>query len=154
MTKTERLIKQYLPTVNIMQLATSYNNMPWACSLHYYSDKDLNIYWLSTVDRRHSQDINSNPNVAMAIKVHEDSLEEDFVIGLSFEGTAEVLNGSIDASILKGFAKKLGADNKFMNDVAAGKNPHKLYKFKPSKIVLFDSKNFPKVPRQEWLINL
>ena len=151
MSKVEDLIKQYLPTVNILQLATSYNNLPWACTLHYYSDDNLNLYWLSTVERRHSQDINSNPNVAIAIAIHENTAKEDYVIGMSMEGTAKALTGKIDETVSQGYVNKLHADEDFISDVVDGKDPNKFYKFEPSKIILIDSRNFPKNPRQEFI---
>ena len=86
---TEELIKQYVPSKNIMQLATSVNDKPWQCTVHYFSDKDLNFYWISTKERRHSQDIEQNSSVSGYVLIHENTAQEKYIIGLSFEGTAE-----------------------------------------------------------------
>lgn len=67
------LIKEHLAKTNLMQLATSVGDQPWACTVHYYSDENFNLYWMSTPDRNHSQQIEQNPNTAVAIMVHEDS---------------------------------------------------------------------------------
>jgi hypothetical protein len=50
--------------------------------------------------------------------------------------------------------RKLGRDQQLLDDIASGKNPHKFYRLKPSRIVLFDTKNFPDVPRQEYNLNV
>jgi len=135
-----------------MQLATSQNDQPWACTLHYYSDKDLNIYWVSTLERQHSQDIAKNPNVAAAILVHENTPEERYVIGLSIQGKAELIGEQVPEEIGKGYIQKLGRDSSLLSDIASGKNLHKFYKLTPSKIILFDSKNFSDNPRQEIVL--
>lgn len=150
--KPEELVKKYLPTVNIMQLATSSNNQPWACTVHFYSDENLNLYWISTLERRHSQDIKLNPKVAATIMVHENTAEEDYVIGVSIEGTAELLAEKIDDATVQAYISKLSMDTAFMAKVKAGKDAHKFYRLTSSKIVIFDNKDYPDNPRQEFSI--
>lgn len=147
-----QLIQQYLEQVNIMQLATSVDNQPWACTIHYYTDSDFNLYWISTLAREHSKHISQNPNVAAAILVHENTPEEPYVIGISVAGTAELIGEKVDEQIGAGYVKKHGKDSSFLPDIASGKNPHKFYRLKPSRIILFDNKNFPDDPRKEWSI--
>jgi uncharacterized protein YhbP (UPF0306 family) len=151
--KPEEIVKQQLPQPNIMQLATSADDKPWVCHIHYYSDEALNFYWVSTVERRHSQDIARNPQVAATILVHKNTPEENYAIGVSVEGTAELIGEQIDEKIGEGYIRKHGKDPSLLSDIASGKNPHKFYRLKPTRIVLFDSKNFPNDPRQEWLPN-
>lgn len=150
----EEVVKQQLPQANIMQLATASNDKPWVCNIHYYSDDALNFYWISTVERRHSQDITHNPQVAATILVHENTPEKNYVIGISLEGTAELIGGQVDKQIGQGYIRKLGKDPSLLPDIASGKNPHKFYRLKPTRIVLFDTKNFPDNPRQEWPLNI
>jgi uncharacterized protein YhbP (UPF0306 family) len=135
-----------------MQLATSVSDQPWVCTLHYYSDKDLALYWISKVDRKHSQDIERNKKVAAAILVHENTLEEQYVIGISIVGMAELIGERIDEKAGSGYIQKHAKDPSLLSDIASGKNPHKFYRLKPSRIVLFDSKNFPDSPRQEVIL--
>lgn len=148
----EELIKQYLDQVNIMQLATAVDNQPWACTVHYYADDALNLYWVSTLERKHSQDIAKNPKVAAAIMVHENTLAEPYVMGISTEGTAELIAQNVTDEIAAGYAAKHGKDSD-MPAIAAGKHAHKFYRLKPSRIVLFDNKNFPEDPRKELRLN-
>lgn len=147
------LVKQYLPSVNIMQLATCVDNQPWACSLHYYSDDDFNLYWISKPKSRHSQEIELNPNVAVTIKVYENETPKDTVIGVSFEGVAKLASESEVQNAAKGYQRKHHTDEAFLKEVVAGKNPYVFYTVKPTKVVLFDNKNFPDDPRQEWRVD-
>ena len=147
--QVEELVKKYLEQINVMQLATCSDDQPRACTVHYYSDENLNFYWISTLARKHSQDIKQNGKVAAAVLVHENTPSENYVIGISVEGVAELIGEHLDKKIGNGYVAKLGKDSNFLPDIASGKNPHKFYRLTPSKIVLFDNKNFPDSPRQE-----
>lgn len=148
MFKPEDLVRQYMPEIKIMQLATSVGDEPWLCALHYFSDDELNLYWISTEAREHSQHIKQNPNVAAYVLVHENTPEEDYVIGISIIGNAELLGSQVEDKVGDGYLKKQGKDPSLLTEIAGGKNPHKFYRLKPKSIVLFDSKNFPTEPRQ------
>jgi len=150
--QTKELLIGYLELLKIMQLATSDNGQPWVCNLHYYSDKDLNLYWISKQETRHSQEIMKTPKVASVILVHEDTLQEQYVIGISIEGTAEPFDIKSNEEVGRGYIQKIGGDQSLLDDILRGKNPHKFYRLKPAKIVLFDSKNFPHDPRQELTV--
>src|SRR5665213_3517468 len=85
----DKVIREYLPTIIHMSLATSANNKPWVCEVHYVYDDDLNLYWRSTPARRHSLEISQNPNVAGSIVTQHAPGEKPR--GVYFEGTAEQL---------------------------------------------------------------
>jgi uncharacterized protein YhbP (UPF0306 family) len=146
----EELIKQHLPTQKVMQLATARDNQPWACNVHYFSDNNLNLYWFSEPGRRHSQEINDNPKASAVIKVHENTPEEDYVIGITVEGEAGLVT-ELEDSILESFRDKHNKGDKFVEAVKSGIKTSQLYKLTPQKIVLFDNKDFPEQPRQEWV---
>jgi uncharacterized protein YhbP (UPF0306 family) len=147
----QELVRQYLDQVKIMQLATSSNNQPWVVTVHYYSDDACNLYWISTLARRHSEDIKQNNKVAATILVHENTPAEDYVIGITIEGTAELIDRGIPDTVVRGYDNKHGKDTD-MSAIAQGQNLHKFYRLKPSQIVLFDNKNFPDNPRQEIVL--
>ena len=131
-----------------MQLATAVDNQPWACNVHYYADAAFNLCWVSTLKSKHSQDIAKNPKVAAAIMVHENTAAEPYVIGISIEGTAELIDQNVTKEIAEGYAAKHSEDDD-MPAIVAGKHPFKFYRLEPSRIILFDNKNFPKDPRKE-----
>jgi len=145
----EDLIRQYVNQSNIMQLATCLNDQPWVVTVHFYADADLNLYWSSRSDRRHSQEIAANPNVSATILTHENTTEENWVIGLTASGQAEQLD-SLGDDITGAYIKKLLKDPELPFKIASGAVPDKWYRLKLLSIILFDNKDFPTEPRQEW----
>jgi len=146
------VVKQYLPQVNIMQLATVIDERPYLCTVHYYADNDLNLYWTSMLARRHSKEIAQNPKVAAYVLVHENTPEEDYVIGITFIGKAELVGAKIDSAIAEGYTKKLKDNPDFVRKVVEDTTPFKFYKFTTEKVILFDNKDFPEDPRQEFSV--
>ncbi len=150
MTNVSNLLQQYLPQVNVMQLATSVNDQSWTCTVHYYTDSDFNLYWISTEAREHSVNIARNPNASAAILVHENTTTENYIVGISIAGTAKLIGQLPADGIGKAYIHKLDKDPALLSDIASGKNPHRFYCLTPTRIVLFDSKSFPDQPRQVW----
>jgi uncharacterized protein YhbP (UPF0306 family) len=144
----EDLIKQYVNKSNIMQLATCVNDQPWVVTLHFFADEQLNFYWTSRPERRHSKEIFLNSNVSNTILLHENTDDEDWVIGLSANGKAELLD-EVEDSVSSAYVAKLLKNPDLPAKITNGSDPAKWYRFIPSSIVLFDNKDFPNDPRQE-----
>jgi uncharacterized protein YhbP (UPF0306 family) len=148
----EELVRQYLPGKPVMQLATSHNDQPWVCTVAYMVDKDLNMYWISTNDRRHSKEVAANPKVAVSILAHEASPDEPFIAGISVEGTAEIMTSGFE-DILNDYKTKHPYNARFVEGVLKADDSNQLYKLTPKKFVLFDTKNLEGNPRQEWTLS-
>jgi len=146
----QEIVRRYLEQVTVMQLATSANDQPWVCNVHYYCDQKLDIFWVSTTSRRHSQEISKNPKVGATVLAHVNTPAKNYVVGISIAGVAELIGEQVDEQVGVGYVTKHNKDDSFLADIASGKNPHKFYRLRPSQIVLFDSKHFPDNPRQEW----
>jgi uncharacterized protein YhbP (UPF0306 family) len=147
------LIKQYLRTKYVMQLATVRNAQPWICNVHYWADDDANLYWISTEARRHSQEIKDHNKVAAAIAVQTDEYKAGTpVIGIQVEGEAEIVSDPADMKhfLRKYFDYHKHKPEKLYQDIISGKEALKLYRLKPRLYVLFDVQNFPHDPRQQW----
>lgn len=86
----EKVIREYLPGVVHMSLATSKDGHPWVCEVHFAFDNDLNLYFRSTTARRHSQTITVNPRVAGNI-VKQVGVGEPCQGEVCFEGMAKML---------------------------------------------------------------
>lgn len=95
LTDIEKIIRDYLPEVVHMSLATSADNKPWICEVHYAYDNELNLYFVSEQSTRHSQEIEKNPSVAGNIVKQFANGEK--VRGVYFEGVAEKLE-NVDAN--------------------------------------------------------
>jgi uncharacterized protein YhbP (UPF0306 family) len=151
MNNIRSLIETYLATTRMMQVATSVNDEPWNYTLYFAYGDDLSLYWISKPNARHSKNIAENPKVAGVI-VYDQQPPQDFVRGLSFEGEAVVLSGEEEEVACMKYIQQLNREKTLLEDIRSGRNLHKLYKVKPHKFVLFDTKNFSKVPYQEYLI--
>lgn len=147
----KRLIEEYLDKARLMQVATSKNNQPWACSVYFAYDDALNLYWISQPSRRHSQEIRINDKVAGTIVLPH--TPGDDVRGLQFQGTAKELTQRKDIEqAMKLYAKRYGMDAKRVSAIVENIDGHMCYVVHPVLYVLFDEVNFPDSPRQEYTL--
>lgn len=136
-TNIEKVIREYLPEVIHLSLATTVDNSPWICELHYVFDQDLNLYFRSTPSRRHSKEIEKNPKVAgNIIKQHS---TEQKPRGIYFEGHGEMLQ-NVDKSHVayKLYCERFRTNESILEE-AQTKEGHKFYKITVNKFYLFDS---------------
>lgn len=136
------LLKQYLQERHMMQVATVADDQPWCCTVYFVADDDQNLYWASLPTRRHSQEIKQHSKVAIAIPVK--FVKGEPVAGIQMSGTAEELLPSEDIRpVAKQYAAKFARDEVWIEHFVAGGTQHRLYKFTPNTIALFDEVNFP-----------
>ncbi len=122
----EQAIRDYLPKIVHMSLATSKDNKPWVCEVHFAYDDDLNLYFRSLTSRRHSQEIAENPHVAGNIVVqHQLGV---MPMGAYFEGTARLLpSGPEQDTAFECIKQRLGAGDEIMEE-ARREDGHQFYK--------------------------
>jgi len=122
----EKIIRENIPNTVHLSLGTSENNVPWVCEVHFAVDEDLNIYWRSKTNRRHSLEIANNPIVAgNIVKQHEIGQP---VVGVYFEGTAELLeNVDINHPAYVSLNLNLGVNESSIEE-AKKDDGHKFYK--------------------------
>lgn len=135
-TDIKQLIKDVLDKGYLMSLATTDDDGVWVADVIYIHDDDLNIYWMSDPDVRHSQAIIVNNRVAGTITISgagEDNL------GVQFEGVAEKIEGNRHDLALKYYAKRKKPAPKESHDVLGGDS---WYMLKPKKIELICEKLF------------
>lgn len=144
----KELIQKHLSGINILQLATSHNDEPWICTVHFCMDKNFNIYWVSRTDRKHSQQIASNPKASVTAVVHQNSPDEDYVIAVSATGTAEITKDA-SGDIRNAYQTKLNKPPNMLPDPNEESNLQEFYCLKPEKFILFDTKNLTGNPRLE-----
>lgn len=133
----EQAIRDYLPQVVHMSLGTSRDNKPWVCEVHVAYDEDLNLYFGSSPSRRHSQDIELNPNVAGNI-VEQHSLDMK-PRGIYFEGTAKMLtdHDGLD-SAFKLYRERFDTDPKKLEDAKTDPSALQFYKISVDAYYIFD----------------
>lgn len=132
-------LKQQLDKSIAMQLATvDQYGLPWICSVYYVVDDNFNFYWLSLPERKHSEHIQQNNNVAatIAIKVQIP------VIGVQIKGKVSMLaDADLIAEIMKLYVAKYNVGEKFHSRFVNKINQQEMYKLTPSEVHLFDEVN-------------
>jgi len=108
-TEIQQAIKDYLPQIIHMSAASvGENGKPWAWEVHYAFDDDLNLYWVSVMGARHSQEVAKNANIAGTIVVQHQP--DQAPRGVSFEGTVEIVaDVTEDHSAFKVFTARFPA---------------------------------------------
>ncbi len=142
------LIEDYLKEANMLQVVTAKDNQPWAATVYFAFDKNLNLYWISKPDRRHSREISENPKVAGVVVLPH--VHGDKVRGLQLEGRAEEMGAEGIDEGLKVYSERFWLPEERMKKLLSGTDGHVLYIIRPTLFVLFDEKNFPDDPRQEY----
>jgi uncharacterized protein YhbP (UPF0306 family) len=138
LTNIEQTIRDYLPDIIHMSLATSQNNKPWVCEVHYVYDEELNLYFRSRPSKRHSHEIAENPFVAWNI-VTQHSVD-DTVRGVYFEWKAELLTHVDENHIAyKLYCERLGTDRRILDELLTP-NGHQFYKITVSTYYVFDAR--------------
>ncbi len=151
--KLKKLIEEYLAKANLMQVATSRDNQPWACSVYFAYDEQLNLYWMSKPERRRSEELRLNEKVAGTIVLPHSP--GDKVRGIQFQGVAKELRSHEEIEQgMKYYASRLGMKSDRVQVVLQNKSDHFCYKITPTLYVLFDAENFPDDPRQELKMSL
>lgn len=135
-TDIKQLIKDILDKGYLMSLATIDAGGIWVSDLIYIHDEDLNIYWMSDYDVRHSQAIVKNNNVAGTITV---SGQGENNSGIQFNGVAEKIEGNRHDLALKHCTKRGKPAPRETDDVLQGDS---WYILKPKKIELICEKLF------------
>ena len=111
---------------------------PWVSNLYFVYDKEYNFYWYSPVGSKHSQLIETNPNVALS--VFNSTAVGDDVTALYIQAKASVVTDKKElAKGLLLYGKKMLKTNfvtgkeaytKFVNSLKdfEGNSPIRLYK--------------------------
>jgi len=101
-----------------MSLATLDDGGPWVSDLVYVYDEDLNIYWMSDPEVRHSKAILKNALVAGAITISNKSKELN--LGIQFSGKAEKIDGPRHDLAIKHLTKRGYPEPKETDDILQG----------------------------------
>lgn len=130
---------EVLKNTHLMSLATLDEGGIWVADVIFLYDDDLNIYWISAPDTRHSKAILKNNKVAGTVTYSTKSKEPNF--GIQFEGKAERLEGLRIDLIAKHWVKR-GHKIPSVAEAKEWLGGECWYKLSPSKMELIDEKNF------------
>ncbi len=92
---TKEDLSFFFKNKNVLVLSVSQNNIPWVSTLNFAEDENLNLYFISKKDSKHSQIININPNVSVAIYDHN-SDPEAVKVGVQISGTCKIVSNPLE----------------------------------------------------------
>ena len=134
----EETIRQYLPDVVHMSLGTCSGTRPWVCEVHYAYDENLNFYFRSKKQRRHSLEIEKNKYVAGNIVAQHVVGEK--VRGVYFEGVATMLEDVNEEHVdYKLYCERFNTGAEILEE-AREENGHMFYQISVETFCLFDSR--------------
>lgn len=126
-----------------MTLATSDGESVWIAPIGYVVDADYNFYWFSATDARHSQHIQRNPNVAVAI--YNSTEPADIVTSLQLAGTAQSVEGPELQQVMDFYWRQSFSDEsaraRWMRPIEdfSGAAMQRFYRFTPTQVYMFPS---------------
>jgi len=111
-------VLDYLASHNTMTLATCAGEMPWAATVFYASD-DLKLYFFSSPESRHCQNLTANSRVAVTIQ--EDYKDWRLIKGIQLEGNVALVDSVIEkAKAIAVYARKYPAVIKLFTNPTSG----------------------------------
>ena len=128
---------EILDKTHLMSLATIDDGGVWVSDVIFIYDDNLNIYWMSYPDVRHSQAILKNSRVAGTITNTTKFGEKN--LGIQFSGIAEKIDGQRYDLAVKHLTKRNNPRPEENDDVLQGDS---WYVLTPTKIELIDEENF------------
>jgi len=147
-------ILDYLRSHHTMTLATCAGDVPWAATVFYAND-EFELYFFSSPESRHGQNLSINPRVAVTIQ--EDYKDWRVIQGIQLEGRAMLVDGILEkAKAMAIYARKYADVIKLFTDPASGVFYRaflkvKFYRVEPEKLFFIDNRQgFGK--RQEFIL--
>ena len=138
----EQQILDYLQSHNTMTLATCAGDIPWAATVFYASDQ-LQLYFFSSPDARHSINLSVNPRVAVTIQ--EDYQDWRAIKGIQLEGAVMLVDGVLEkAKAMAVYARKYADVIQLFTDPTSGIFHKaflkvKFYRVVPDKVFFIDN---------------
>jgi uncharacterized protein YhbP (UPF0306 family) len=138
----KRQVLEYLQSHNTMTLATCAGDSPWAATV-FYASEDLQLYFFSLPEARHSLNLAANPRVAVTIQ--EDYKDWRAIKGIQLEGKVLMVDGVIEKTkAMAAYARKYADIIKLFTDPASGIFHKaflkvKFYRVVPEKVFFIDN---------------
>ena len=151
--KLKNFIDDYLSMNKRMSLATSKENVPWAATVMYTYDDDLNIYFLSEVGTRKVKNLLENPKVAATINEITGGIGK--VRGIQLEGECQMVSRLEAARGYALFLKKYFWLKDFIpspKQMFSGAIKNRLFKITPKKVYYLDDERFGPGGRKELIL--
>ena len=139
---TRAAIQAFLERIRVLTLATSIDNIPWACTLAFAYDQELNLYCITNKETRHIAEVESNSRVSVAIHEHQTpNYNPKTVKGLQIEATAKVLSGVDIVKALKVFVDRFPLAESMSKERLFELKTARIIQIRPKKLFFLDREN-------------
>ncbi len=133
----EAIVREYIEQVIHLSLATVKDTKPWVCEVHFSYDDELNLYFTSSKNSRHAQELLANPYVAGNIVTQH--FKNQKVRCVEFEGIAEMLSSKDAEEVAyKAYVARFGESEGLLNEIRKDGDVHS-FRITVSDFFLFDS---------------
>jgi uncharacterized protein YhbP (UPF0306 family) len=133
----ESTIREYITQIIHLSLATVKDGRPWVCEVHFSYDDQLDLYFVSSQETRHAQELIANPHVAGNIVTQH--YKNQKVRCVDFEGTAIMLEGEeAESTAYKAYVDRYGASEGLLSEIKKDGNT-RFFKIAVDTFYLFDS---------------
>lgn len=132
----ESIIREYIDQVIHLSLATVKDNKPWVCEVHFSYDQELNLYFVSSKNTRHAQELVANPFVAGNIVTQH--FKDQKVRCVDFEGIATMLDGEEAQAAYSAYVQRYGSSERLLNEIQKDGDT-RFFKIRVEDFYLFDS---------------
>lgn len=134
---------EYLKTQKLMSVAT-YGKEPWIATVYYVVDDDLNLYFLSSINSQHAQDILKNEKVACNIFDSHQKVT-DKKVGVQVSGICRVLEdqAKIEWVLQQWHRANPGSKCADLRKIKEGKTDTRVFCVTPRHIKFFNEELYP-----------
>jgi uncharacterized protein YhbP (UPF0306 family) len=148
MTESEQIIRErihaFLEETRVMTLATCLEGTPWACTLAFAYDEEFHLYFISSAQTRHAQEIARNPAVAVAMHQHQDPpYDPGTAKGLQIQGRAEALTHRAAWRALGIYVKRFPRARTLSMEKLFELQSARIFRIRPERISLLDKGHSP-----------
>lgn len=130
---------QYIESHNVMSIATLGPEYPWNTAVFYVS-VGFELFFVSSPDSRHCQNISRNANIAVTIQ--EDYFEWQTIKGIQMDGTVESVPDDQRQYVIKQYKNKfsfLQDQNRTPADIIDALEKGAWYRILPRKVFYIDN---------------
>ena len=150
----KRQILKYLRSQHLMSLAPAKNYQPWACTVYFAVDSDLNLYFVSPPDADHCRYLTKNQHISASIYDSRQKVNSKKE-GLQFKGTVKVITPVPEIKkALKLWNQANPGAEKFINydNMVKKVISSKIYKIKPGLFKYFNEALYGDKELKVWKV--
>ncbi len=132
-------VRPYLEGLELLVVASSHQDQPWCAMVYFVYDEDLNFYFFSRVNRRHSEEIARNPkaSISLARQIYKMG---DASKGIQAQGLCKQLASSEVERVLGLYLERFPQAANFLHldAIRAGTSIERIWQFTPEMIKVYD----------------